>query len=64
MMRFPQFIQMDGRTYEIKAIHTLKTGERPAHAVLDHPVLGKQEIRSPSIRVRLAHKIDHMGELK
>ena len=39
-MRFPQIVQLDGRTYEVKAIHTLKTGERIARAVVRHSVLG------------------------
>lgn len=58
--KFPIIVEMDGRTYEIKAIHTLKTGERVARAVLHHPVLGMQEVHSPSIRIRLAHKFDTM----
>ncbi len=55
---FPVFVEMDGRNYEIKAINTLKTGERIAKAILHHPVLGKQEVQSPSIRLRLAHRFE------
>ena len=59
-MRFPQVVQMDGRTYEVKAIHTLKTGERVARAVFRHSVLGEQEVHSPSVRIRLARRVEEM----
>ena len=64
MMRLPQFVQMGDRTYEVKAIHALKTGERIVYAILQHPILGPQVVHSPSIRIRLAHKIDHPEESK
>ena len=61
-MRFPQIVQLDGRTYEVKAIHTLKTGERIARAVFRHSVLGEQEVHSPSVRIRLARRVEEMKQ--
>lgn len=60
-MKFPQIVQMDGRTYEVKAIHTLKTGERIARAVFRHSVLGEQEVHSPSVRIRLARRMEEIA---
>lgn len=61
---FPRTIELDGRTYEVKVIHTLKTGERIAYAILQHPILGPQVVHSPSVRIRLAYKMDHVEESK
>ena len=52
---FPVEITMDHKTYQINAIRTLKDGTRIAWAKHVHPTLGKLEVSSPSILIRLAN---------
>lgn len=53
-MPFPKRFTVQGKEYEVVGVRTLRTGERIAKAYSVHPQVGRQEVHSPGLLMRLA----------
>lgn len=57
-MTFPKRLTIQGKEYEVESVRTLRTGERIAKAYSVHPDIGRHQVHSPGLLMRLAKLVE------